>query len=198
MKALNTKIEKVINGYLGNDPEIAARLRTHHGKSIGILLRDLSLKFTILIDQERIHLVDDSPSTVQISGSSLSLLRLALTEEPVPSFLQQHSIILEGNILFLQDVKQVFKSIQVDWEDYLAPWLGPTIATHTARAGRHLLAAVKQKLKRSRYYFAEYIHEELRYFPPQEEVRDWVQDIADLRADVERAEARIDRIIASL
>ena len=63
---------------------------------------------------------------------------------------------------------------------------------------RQSLAFKRQISESLRYNVTEYLQEELRVFPPREEINDFFNDIDELWLNVERIEAGVNQLLASV
>lgn len=189
---LNT-LEKIINAYLSADPEIAAHLNQYAGKKIAVNLLDMGIYFTVAVEKGKIHLSELMPEhapVVTISGRSFALLRLLINKGPV----NDASIEIEGDVIFLQQLRDIFSAIDIDWDNLLAPYLGQVVARHLTNTVKKAISVAKKNSILLEKNIKLYVQEELKLFPSKEEVNDWYDQVARLRDDVERAEARIDRL----
>src|SRR3990167_4134474 len=114
-------VEKVINFYLQRDPEIASRLKKFEGQSLRVNLTDIEKFFFITFDSEKVRFLEASESVpqVMIAGHVFSLLQLLLNKEA--GMVSEFGIQIQGDLFFLQELKEIFSLIEVDWEDVLSP-----------------------------------------------------------------------------
>ena len=185
--------QSLSNKYLNADPEVASRLHSYVGKSILIELVDLGWCFTVLIESKEMIFSAVIPEryTTKIKGRSFSLLRLLLNKGPVNSILKEGEIEIEGDVLFLQALQTILAAIEVDWDVQLAPYIGDFAARYLSVAARKMKAISQKNRQLFQKNITLYLQEELKLFPTHEEVRDWYDDVACLRDDVERMEVRI-------
>ena len=184
-------VEKVINFYLQRDPEIASRLKKFEGQSLRVNLTDIEKFFFITFDSGKVRFLEASESVpqVMIAGHVFSLLQLLLNKEA--GMVSEFGIQIQGDLFFLQELKEIFSLIEVDWEDVLSPYLGDFFSQRLGVAVKKIKNVFSKNMKLFKKDFSLYIQEELMLFPPLEEVHDWYDEVWVLRDDVERIEAKL-------
>jgi len=185
--------QSISNKYLNADLEVASRLHPYAGKSILVELVDLGWCFSILIESKKMVFSAVIPEkyTTKIKGRSFSLLRLLLNKGPVNSLLKEGEIEIEGDVLFLQALQTILSAIEVDLEIQLAPYIGDFAARHLGVIAKKIKTLSQKNRQLLQKNITLYLQEELKLFPAPEEVRDWYDDVACLRDDVERMEVKI-------
>ena len=103
---------------------------------------------------------------------------------------------ISGDVELGQHVKQLFDEIDIDWEGHLAQFTGDIIAHNVGSIIRRGLAFKEQLNTSIRLDLSEYLQEELRVFPPKEEIEDFFNDIDELSLSVERLDAKIVKLLA--
>lgn len=193
--ALNTA-QKIVNRYLRLDPEVNSRLTPLSGNLLKIEITDLSIHFFIRIDSDEIHLLakNSEPVSTIICGSALSLFAMLISSNTDLKHLSNNDVAITGNIELAQHLKDIFTSLDIDWEEYLAKLTSDPIAHfigHKIRGLNEWRSQTRKSLLRST---TDYLHEEARYFPPHLECRDFYSEIDILRDDVERLSLRVEQL----
>src|SRR3989338_1646491 len=189
-------LQKAINHALSLDESMPAKLSTLNGRVLKIFIKPLHIGFYLLFTDEGIVLNDTYEGSVDttIQSSPIGFIRLSLLPASKVRSLFNDSIEISGDVELGQRVKQLFDSIDIDWEGHLAEFTGDTIAYQLGSFVRKGLE-FKQKLGTSmQQNVTEYLQEEIRAFPPREEVADFFNDIDELSLHVERIEAHIHQI----
>ena len=83
---------------------------------------------------------------------------------------------------------------EIDWEEYLSHFVGDIIAHQVGNCVRSFVDWNQQTAATMRQNMTEYLQEEIRYFPPREECQDFFNDVDEFRSDIDRMEARIQRL----
>ena len=196
-------IEKIINGLAAHDPHIIEQLRGFDSKSIEILGHSPSVSIYLLFDQGKIKLraIDSASLMLEpdatISGKAADLLELLLTP-PEHRPLANTAISIGGDAVLVQELYNVLASLDLDWEDYLAPVLGDVLSNEVgkfSREARNLSRETSSKMRRSVH---DYLVEESRAVPAREELNRFSDDLDLLRLNIDRAAARTEQIASRL
>lgn len=192
-------VEHGLNRVLRLDSTALPRLAALDGKVITVDCRNPALQLFILPSDEGLmlasHWANEADCTLRAPASSL--LQLALSQDKT-AVLHSPQVDLEGDSGVLLDLVGVLQDLELDWEYELSRWLGPVatqlIAGHLrSRAGwtRQGLASFNQNL-------SEYLSEEARTLVGQHEAEARFSELDELKIDIERLEARIERLARSL
>ena len=194
----NTTLETLLKAYLNLDPDSSARLQALKGKVVRIELKGLNLHFTLMFTQTGLQLLEQYEGQVDttIRGSPIGLVRLGLISTPSSHFFAE-DVEISGDTELGQSVKDVFDSLDIDWEEHLSHVIGDTLAHQAANTLRSAVSWGQQTRNNLQANLSEYIHEEVRCFPPREELEDFYEEIDQLRDDIERLAARVQRLLRS-
>ncbi|MBH3430533.1 ubiquinone biosynthesis accessory factor UbiJ [Pseudomonas alkylphenolica] len=199
LAGLLASVEHGLNRVLRLDSTALPRLRPLDGKVIAIDCRQPALQLYILPSDEGLmlasHWANDADCTLRAPASSL--VRLALSQDKTAVLHSPH-VELEGDSAVLLDLVKVLQDLELDWEYEVSRWLGP-VATQLlsghlrSRANwtRQGFAALNQNL-------SEYLAEEARTLVGQREAEARFSELDTLKVDIERLEARIERLARSL
>jgi ubiquinone biosynthesis protein UbiJ len=191
------KAAKLINFYLKLDPAALDNLRKLSGNILKIEMPSLSINFYIKITDTGIELIQHYTGLADtiIRGTPLSLLSLLnQNNEKTHAVLQNQNITIIGNIEIAQEFKNIFSTLEIDWEEYLSKIIGDPLA-HALMYKLHGFSTwIKSTEKSMQRNLNEYLHEEVNLFPPHLACSDLYTDIDDLRDEVERLSQRVQRI----
>ena len=172
---------------LGLDPEVQSELAQFAGKIIQVELIGLGFSFycqPTLTGLRVFNSTELSPDAV-IRGTPMSLAVMGINQKvnwvPKPPDVE-----IQGDAQLVHELTMLMKKFRIDWEELIAQAMGDRIAQQVGSRFRALGdygTDVGQRLQSSA---VEYLQEELRLLPPQEEVRDFLTDIDELRDRVER------------
>ncbi len=190
-------LQKAINQALSLDESMPLKIQALHGKVLEIIISPLNVNFFMSFVQTELHLLadyDGRPDAV-IRSSPLGLIRLSLLPASKVRSLFNDKIRISGDVELGQHVKKLFDEIDIDWEGHLAQFTGDVVAYQVGSLVRQH-RAFQQRVRASlRHDVTEYLQEELRIFPPREEVNDFFNDIDDLSLRVERLAAGINQLL---
>lgn len=185
----NQFLEKSLNQLLSLREDNSI-LRQHNGKALKIVLSDFSANFFLVLRNEKIYFYTMYSHEVDtiIRGTSFNFLKQLRPKNQLPD------LAIEGDIEFAEAMQSLLRDLNINWQEYVAFFVGDFI---TQKAD-HLMNTVKKTFSytkdRSIADVIEYIQEEQRFAPSREEIEDFYEDITLLRQDIDRLEARFNRI----
>lgn len=185
-------VERAANRRLRADPEVAARLGEMHGKVIGVRLTAPAVELFFLPRRGAVSVAPDcerEPDT-WVAGAAADLLRLGFAEQPG---LHGARAEITGDVALGQAFQQVFRDIEFDAEEYLAPYLGDALAHEVGRGARAAAGWLARAFDSLADSGGEYLREEANAAPGEHELQDFIRRVDELRDAVERIEARMAR-----
>lgn len=188
-------IETAVNAALRLDPDSLARVAALSGTCIAVELRGLNSQFyikpvtnAILLDTS-----SDLPPDTTLSGTPISLLRMMATPSD-SRLLASGDVQLHGDIELGRRFKALIQNLDIDWEELLSRYTGDILAHPIGNAIRGFKTWSQQATKSLGQNIAEYLREESRILPNRGEVAIFLDSVDQLRADLDRLEARIQRL----
>ena len=199
LSGLLASVESGVNRILRLDSTALARMRPLTGKVIAVECASPALHLFILPSDEGLLLAAqwaaDADCTLRAPASSL--LHLALSKDKT-AVLHSPQVDLEGDSHVLMELAAILQDLELDWEFELSRWIGPVatalIAGHVrSRANwyQHGFASLNQNL-------AEYLSEEARTLVGEREAQARFNELDQLKLDLDRLEARVERLSRSL
>lgn len=188
---ITASLESAINPLLSLDPEVADEIFLLHGKVLRLDFTDMSLTVYVHIREQSIALTENfegNPDAV-VKGRSSKLLS---------SYVKGHAVgqgvEVIGDVEFVETFNKLLQKYNIDFEELLSHIVGDAVAYKVHGGFDSVLAWGKDSVRRMGMDLSEYIQEEAKLAPPREELEDFYADIAILRDDVDRAEAKINRL----
>ncbi len=172
---------------LALDPEVQAELAALAGKIIKVewVGLDLALYMQPTLTGLQCATSSEREADAIISGTPIALAAMGISQKwtfiPKPS-----GVSIQGDAELVHQLTSLMKKFRIDWDELIAKALGDRVAQHVGsqfRAATDYGADVSARLQISA---VEYLQEELRLLPPQEEVADFMGDVDELRNRVER------------
>lgn len=187
--ALNT-FENILNQYIALDPDINSKRKMLEGKSLKLIIKPITLIF--VFEKEKITIQADSDQTpdATLEGYPLSFLKLHFADKHELFSLFKTDISMKGDVEVGQQVKQLFESIDIDWEEHLSHITGDIIAHQLAHVFKRTRAFGKHVMSSTQQNMTDYLQEECQLLPTREELCDFFDDVDDLRLRVDRLIAR--------
>lgn len=187
-------IEKAANRHLRADPDVAARLGAMHGKVIGVRLTAPAIELFFMPRRGGVSVAPDcerEPDT-WVAGGAADLLRLGFADHAGLHGAGARAEI-SGDVALGQAFQQVFRDIEFDAEEYIAPYLGDALAHEVGRGARAAAAWLARAFDSLADSGGEYLREEAGAAPGEHELQDFIRRVDELRDAVERLEARMAR-----
>ena len=175
------------NDILQADPKAQERLESIGEQTVRIELEPFPA-FGLYIQKGELTFgtVPEEPS-LTIAAHVAAFMRYGMTG-------QRDEIQLLGEVEVAQDLRNFFLELAIDWEELLSHVVGDTPArvigrtlTEATQTAQTLGKAVVGNLR-------DYLHEESRVMPHQEEIDAFVRDVDNLRDDLERLEVRLNKV----
>lgn len=188
-------VEAAINRVLALDPEGASRLARAQGRVLRVELLGLGLQLYVVAEDAGLRLFGEyaaEPDCV-VRATPAALLSMAIAEHREDEVFRG-SVQIDGDNGLAQTIGEVLKGLDIDWEEQLAAVVGDTAAHQIgsqARAGSRWATRTGRALESD---LREYLIEEGRVVPSDTEMQGYLSGVDRFRDDVERLEARIERL----
>ena len=194
---LASLIEVAINRYLGLDAVAKSTMSTLSGKTIEVRLRDAGVNFFLCAAQDGIKVVSqyDAEVDTTMTASILSLARIGIVNDSADSMFSGDIEII-GDAALGQQFHGVLKSVQIDWEEIISTYFGDIAAHQIGNSMRALARWGKNAFQSLSLDTTEYLQEESRQLPTSREMQAFLSNVDIIRMDVDRAEARVKRLVA--
>jgi len=187
--------EAAINGALNYDPATRLGLAKLNGQVLAVQISAPSLKLFVMPTADGLRLMNHWEGEVdtQLSGSLLALLQLSRGNT---HNLKDSGVEVMGQLSLLADLQSLLKNLDIDWEDLLSQFTGDIIGHQAAQIIRAKFGWAKSRAQTAQRLTGEFLTEELRSLPSKPELEDFYRQVDDISMAVERAAARVERIIA--
>ena len=187
--------EELLNRVLAKDPHFQRQLAKFAGKSLQINVHPPGIIVTALLEKERIRLLStgaellDIQITASITGNVGQLLPLIL-EKRDNRPLSNPALAITGDASFIQELHASLSSLDIDWEDYLAPLLGNLITNELSHISNDIRDWSKESSVIMRRNVNEYLTEEKLIFPKREQLDDFSEELDYLKIRIDRINAK--------
>lgn len=188
-------LQRAFNQCLEFDSLSRQRFSALQGRVIAIELTGVGVQLYLSPTQDEVQIsaVHDGAADVTLSGTPFSFARMGLADDSSDS-LFSGDITLSGDSTLGQRFGEIIKEMDIDWEEIASQWVGDVVAHKAGDVLRGGLAWSRDNFNSGQQTTTEYLQEELRLLPVQEEVDLFFTNVHTLRDDVERAAARIKRL----
>lgn len=194
-------LEAALNSALALDPETRAALRPLAGRRVALQLDGPPLALQVRVDGERLVVgpVDaaDAPDlSVRSSlGGVMALLPRLLGTAPGDDVPPVGRMQMSGDADLARRLQRLAERFDPDWEAPFAAVLGDVVGVQVARGVAGALRQARITGHELASSAAEYVTEESRDVVARAELDAFLEDVDALRDDVERAAARVARLV---
>lgn len=206
LKLINSALQK----YLDSDPEIAAELNAFEGQCLLVYLTDIKKEFLVTPIQSGIvvseYVVDTEAAeaselniTTTIHSNIVSLARMGLKMDlgdGYQSMLTSGALKIEGDVELASQLRSVFMQVDIDWEEIASKYVGDAVAYQVGLFVNRFKAYKNRSVDNFRLDVSEYLQEESRIVPTKVELERFMSQVDNLDANVQRLEARIQRLMS--
>lgn len=186
-------VESLVNQALRFDPATRQRLAALDGKCLYIETEAPRLSFLVQIRPDRIRLSAEAEQRphATIEAHSVALLKLALSQQPqlIGGPLRVH-----GQVQLIEQLHAIAKQLDIDWEEPLGLLLGDIASHQIGQQVRGLFGFARKAAKTFLMNSSEFLQQEQEMLPVRWEIEEFIDESQDLRADLERLEARTQRL----
>lgn len=191
-------IETIINRALQCDSDALHKIKSIQHHVIKIECIDWNMIFYIIPDHSRLqfHAKYFGDANTIIQGKLSDFLALFVKGATTAS-LFQHPVTITGNTHTIEVLRDAFKNIDIDWEARLSHYVGDVLAHKLCRHLKNTKNTIEKSAHTLTEQTKEFIFCEAKNLISQKQAEHFYQDVHTLRHDVERMDARINRLITS-
>ena len=167
------------------------------GYCIAIDITDLDFKLYCHPGNWGLRLGRNAPARevdATISGRLMALLNLAAEDDKLSTSIQER-VSFHGDVALAQKMQSLLAGLDIDWEEALAQRTGDVVAFQLHQRARRFGHWLQQSADSILQTSSEYLREEARLSPTQVEFDRFQSRLTELKHDVARAEARLQRLL---
>ena len=190
-------VEKVLNAIVARDEHVAKKFSAFDSKCIEVISQGPSLSLSIRFEDDIIKLsaIDSQTLGIQadatITGKAENLLGLLLKKSDERA-MADAAIDISGDATLVQDLHMTIESLDLDWQDYLAPILGDIISNELGEIQSNARNWGKSASTSMHRGVRDYLTEEARLVPSELEVDSFSNRLDQLRLGIDRVAAKTD------
>jgi len=193
--SLSESLRTLIRHHLTDSPEGREALQRLAGQIIALRLLPFDRALYLCPTGEDIQFMTEISGTpdVIITGHLPAFLEAARASASKET-LKSSELSIEGSLQTAQDVQHLSRALNIDWQRFLARYLGYRVAgsvLSTLRSGRE---HVRESFLALETDLSEYLREEVRLLPQKHHTETLFAEIDTLRADTDRLKARLERL----
>ena len=191
-------IERSLNALLARDLAAPERLARLAGCRVLLRLERPSLALLLSFHSQGIDLLRQAEPDESVADTVVELDSETLGElfggESLERLMFRGKLAVRGRVHLLEEMRELFFDLEIDWEAELARWLGD-IPAHTLAEGIRRLARWGLRTQgEMRADIAEYIFEEARLLPGKSQFDVLRDHLTELGISADRLEARLHRL----
>ncbi|MEH6455776.1 MAG: SCP2 sterol-binding domain-containing protein [Cocleimonas sp.] len=207
-------IETALNAWLKLDGESLAKCEALDGKIIRLHITGLDLNLFFMPAVSGIQVMANYPDSAladdqdnntiiygevdaTIHGSPMALMRLSTADNAGASMLES-DVEIDGDMRVAEKFSAILKDVDIDWEELLSKLVGDIIAHQAGqvvRSGREWFSETVEAMKLNT---SEYLSEEAKVTPADAEINYFMDQVDDVRMDIDRLEARVKNLQSSI
>ena len=198
MIPLLAAMETAINQLFLMDPETFKRLTKFSGKIIAFYVSDINQSFYFFPDHQGIQIISHyaGEADTLISGTLGAFARMAVADEKTKTTtVFNGEIKISGDIALGQHFQALFQQLDIDWEEHVSHFTGDVIAHSLGNAARGVFSWGEQVLNTFAMNVSEYVQYETQDIASGPELNHFNTQVDQIRSDVDRAEARVQRLL---
>ncbi|MBT8089426.1 MAG: SCP2 sterol-binding domain-containing protein [Gammaproteobacteria bacterium] len=164
------------------------------GSVVAVRVRDTALATWFIVHDDRLELATDTDHEpdILIRGSLFALARMAGV--PGASTVRDGSLEFTGDPILAREFQQLLAYAKPDFEEELSGFVGDVAAHRLGEIARGVGSWSREARSTMGANIREYLQEESRDLPSRYEVERFAGSVNALRDDVDRLEARMNRL----
>ena len=194
LSGLFSAIESLLARQLKASTAARTRLVPLQGKTLALEFTGIGVNLYVQCTEDSVRLSSDfnEEADVIITGSPLAMLAFARSD--AQDGIRGGSVKFTGDIGVAQDFQKLFAALSPDFEEELSRLIGDEAAYRVSSIVRETISFGVQTFESLTRSVGAHLTDGSRDVPGDEEMTDFLEDVDRLRADVERAEARMNRL----
>lgn len=194
VKLFEKALSMALNGAVRLDPFTAQRLAALAGKVVALELNGINVTLFLLLTPNGIEVRREysGEPDARLTGTPLAFARLGLTNDR--DLLHKGEVCISGDTALGQQLRDIIAALDIDWEEHLSRFTGDIVAHqlgNAARGAAHWARGTADALTRDT---GDYLRYEKELLPDRAQVDEFLRAVDTLRDDVERLEARVQRL----
>lgn len=194
---LAAALEVALNRYLGLENEALAECAALAGRSIALSVEGPAWTFVIEFHCGGVRVLPPGmlEPDVTVAGTLTTLMRLAWSVGRSDSGMPQ-GLVIDGDVELLRRFNRLLARVGFDPEEFAARFVGDAAAHRFSQGLQNLWGWGRRSADTLALDAAEYLREETKDLARASDVDGWAEAVDTLRDDVDRLEARLQRLEA--
>ena len=193
---LNSGLETVLNHLIQRTAHCEPYLRKLADKSLQVSIKGVQTSFYFLFSEQRIDALHQYEAVPDCAVTlNPNLLFTPLKKARISQWINDKSIVLEGDLQVLQDFAALVEFLEKDPAELLSPYVGDIAAQSAVNFLRKIVAIGKQKISQSQRHWGERLTEEWQVVSPSLALADFGDQVKTLEKQTALLEQKINRLM---
>jgi len=192
---LAAALETALELYLKQDPDALRRCTVLEGKVIALEFTGLDLSLYFIPGTNGILVAGHYEGEVdtRLRGSPFGFAKLMLGSRENALF--EGAVEIQGDTEAGQQFQDILSTVDWDWEEQLSQVTGDVIAHQTGNLARKATQFINDSRSTLQQDVSEYLQEEARLLPGRIELGYFLEEVDQVRSDIDRLSARVERLL---
>lgn len=189
---ITATLEVAVNKIASLDPSFSERSQALLGRRLMVEVEELKVPLTFVVTEQRINVLSARGETNHCSiKTSLSALKELKDPNQITKLIKEERLELNGDLQLAQQVSELVKQTEIDWEEHLSEYLGDGLAHKVTSRFKHFGQLLAEKNQDFADVFTEFAQDEAKLTPHPAEVKQFSDKVSQTRAKVDKLSARI-------
>lgn len=185
-------ITRILNHLVNQNEWAREQLQPYSGKAVLFIIPPARMKLIVLEDGGLAAAGEAAEAAAKVTLPVSVAMRLLAGDANAETLLT-----VEGDTDLALTLSKVLRNMSWEYEEDLSKVIGDVPAHQLAEFGRKAVSEVRKQSLNIADMFAEYWQEEQPLIAKKRHVNHFMQEVADLRDQVERLEKRLDKLTAA-
>lgn len=182
-------ITRLLNHLINQNEWARAQLQPFSGQSVRFVVPPASMTLTVLEDGGLAAAGEAALVAAKVSMPLPAVMRLLSGDANA-----QTLVTIDGDTELAAVMSRVLRNMSWEYEEDLSRLIGDVPAHQLTEFGRWTVSGVRRQTINVAEMLTEYWQEERPMIAKKRHIRQFMQDVEDLRDDLERLEKRLDRL----
>jgi ubiquinone biosynthesis protein UbiJ len=185
-------ITRILNHLVNQNEWAREQLQPYSGKAVLFIIPPLRSRLIVLEDGGLAAAGEAAEAVAKVTLPLPVAMRLLAGDANADTL-----VTVEGDTELALALSRVLRNMSWEYEEDLSRLVGDAPAHQLAEFGRKAVSEVRKQSLNIADMFAEYWQEEQPLLAKKRHVNRFMQEVADLRDEVERLEKRLDKLAAA-
>ncbi|OBX07211.1 ubiquinone biosynthesis accessory factor UbiJ [Gallibacterium genomosp. 3] len=194
----NGLFEQGLNYLMQRSEGIEPHLRKLNGKVLSISFKQGGHAYLIFSHQRIDVLANYEGDADCVVTADANVLWQRPQKGQLADFINRQQIVFQGDLQVLQETVALFEQLEKDPAELLSPYLGDVAAHMLTRGAQQLQQQLTKQLQTSERHWGERLTEEWQLIAPTLALVHFYDQVASLEQDLQRLEAKINRLTGTV